>query len=169
MRETASIAFASLRPALPPRPAFAIESDCYPKPSGYDRDLAAVRTIWSGAGIPGTYGCFVFLTYLTCLLWYWSARTGGAARMANSMLGGQAERLFLECLLGLACDRPWSGGIRNARVRRMAAATASSRPGYIEHFQYVGGCRASCKRIGGVHPWGNLRARRLTIGLTRRD
>jgi hypothetical protein len=96
----------------------------------YAADPTAAQAIWSSSAVPETAGAFIFLTYLT-LLTLTAVRTASGPRcMAHSVLDGQAERLFLLRLLGLADDPAWGGGIRNQHVRKMAATVVGRHLGF---------------------------------------
>jgi hypothetical protein len=85
----------------------------------YERDLEAARCAWSDPAVLGAAGAFVFLTYLTLPPLVAVRSASGAP--ARSFLDGQRERVTLCRLVGLDDAPPWSGGIRNDNVRRLAA------------------------------------------------
>src|SRR5947209_180194 len=106
----------------------------YLEGSTYRQDLRATHHLWSGSGVLGTAGVFMFLSYLTIPLLTAVQPVASPSRVVSMKLGLESERekRFLLRLLGISQESGWTGGIRNIRVREMVVHLARN------HLQFAG-------------------------------
>jgi len=132
----------------------------YLEGTDYQQDLTATRQVWSGKGVLGTAGAFVFLCYLTVPPLTAVQPFAGPGRVVTMKLGLESERekQFLVRLLGLSQDSRWAGGIRNPKVRAMVEQLACN------HWQYEGMRSEHMTYMAGIIAVSALRVRAVRGG-----